>query len=153
MQTHFSRKARQCTQLHIDLGDNTDFTASVRTFRCLVLVSVTVLTDCASHPGKTSSFSDLPPAGRASISLPNDKVTMAPDTLLIGRVAKVNADGRFAVVTFPIGHLPGLHQEFSVYRRGVKVGDLRITGPQLDDNVVADLASGDAQVGDEVRSQ
>jgi hypothetical protein len=78
---------------------------------------------------------------------------MTPDNVLVGKVARVNVDGRFVVMTFPIGHLPGLDQKLSIYRRGLKIGEVRVTGPQLDDSVVGDLATGDARAGDEVRAQ
>jgi hypothetical protein len=138
---------------HVDLYQAADFTALVRTYLLTIGAATLMLTGCARHQGGSASFSELPAPGHVSVSLANDKVTMTPDTILVGKVAKVNVDGRFVVVTFPIGHLPGLQQQLSVYRRGVKVGDVRVTGPQLDDNVVADIAAGDAQVGDEVRSQ
>jgi hypothetical protein len=35
----------------------------------------------------------------------------------------------------------------------LKVAEIKVTGPQRDNNTVADLVSGDAQVGDEVRDQ
>jgi hypothetical protein len=35
----------------------------------------------------------------------------------------------------------------------LKVAEVKVTGPQRDNNIVADLVSGDAQVGDEVRDQ
>lgn len=78
---------------------------------------------------------------------------MTPDTILVGKVAKVNVDGGFVVITFPIGHLPTLDQRLSIYRGGLKVGEVRVTGPQLDDNVVGDIAAGEAKAGDEARSQ
>jgi len=87
------------------------------------------------------------------VSLPSDQVIITPDTQLAGKVSRVNQDGRFVVMTFPIGHLPTLNQRLNVYRGGVKVGEIRVTGPQLDDNVVGDIGAGDAQAGDEVRGQ
>ena len=78
---------------------------------------------------------------------------MTPETVLIGKVARVNLDGRFVVMTFPIGHLPLLNQRLNVYRQGLKVGEIRVTGPQLDDNVVGDISAGEAQAADEVRGQ
>ena len=78
---------------------------------------------------------------------------MTPDTQLIGKISRVNVDGRFVVMTFPIGHLPRLDQRLNVYRRGLKVGEIHVTGPQLDDNVVGDIGAGEAQAGDEVRAQ
>ena len=78
---------------------------------------------------------------------------MTPDTQLVGKVSRANQDGRFVVMTFPIGHLPTLNERLNVYRRGLKVGEVRVTGPQLDDNVVGDITAGEAQPGDEVRAQ
>jgi hypothetical protein len=78
---------------------------------------------------------------------------MTPDTVLIGKVARVNQEGRFVVMTFPVGHLPTLNQRLSVYRQGLKVGEVRVTGPQMDDNVVGDIGAGEALPGDEVRGQ
>jgi hypothetical protein len=40
-----------------------------------------------------------------------------------------------------------------IYRSGLKVAEVKITGPRQDNNIVADLFSGDAQVGDNVRDQ
>ena len=35
----------------------------------------------------------------------------------------------------------------------LKVGEVKITGPQRDDHIVGDLTTGEAQVGDEVRDK
>jgi hypothetical protein len=106
---------------------------------------------CASHKGGSAGFSEIP--ARPSASVFRDQVTLTPETVLIGKVARVNQDGRFAVMTFPIGHLPLLNQRLNVYRQGLKVGEIRVTGPQLDDNVVGDISAGEAQATDEVRGQ
>ncbi len=76
---------------------------------------------------------------------------MTPATGLTGKVVRTNSAARFVVLNFPIGHLPALDQRMTLYRQGLKVGEVKVTGPQLDDNVVADLVTGEAQVGDEVR--
>jgi hypothetical protein len=57
------------------------------------------------------------------------------------------------VLNFPIGRMPLMDQRVEVYRQGLKVGELRITGPQLDDNIVADILTGEVQPGDQVRVQ
>ena len=44
-------------------------------------------------------------------------------------------------------------QIFYLYRAGLKVGMVRITGQPRDNYIVADLATGDAQPGDDVRDQ
>jgi hypothetical protein len=41
----------------------------------------------------------------------------------------------------------------NLYRRGLKVGEVKVTGPAREDNIVADLVAGEAEVGDEARSQ
>ena len=82
-----------------------------------------------------------------------EKVTVTLDTSFSGKVATVNSAARFVVLSFPVGHLPPLDQHLNVNRRGVKVAELKVTGPQLDENIVADIVSGDAQAGDEVTSR
>ena len=76
-----------------------------------------------------------------------------PDNSLTARVADYNAAGRFVVLTFPVGQMPKLDQTLFLYRAGLKVAQVMVTGPQRDNNIVADLVSGEAQVGDEVRDQ
>ena len=65
----------------------------------------------------------------------------------------VNSAGRFVVINFPLGRMPLLDQHLNLYRRGLKVGEVKITGPQQDDNIVGDLVSGEAETGDEARGQ
>jgi hypothetical protein len=65
----------------------------------------------------------------------------------------VNTTARFVVLNFPIEKMAAVEQRLNVYRRGLKVGEVKVTGPQREDNIVADLVAGEAEVGDEVRSQ
>jgi hypothetical protein len=44
-----------------------------------------------------------------------------------------------------------VEQQLGLFRRGLKVGEVKVTGPQLDENTVADIVAGDSEVGDEVR--
>lgn len=78
---------------------------------------------------------------------------VTPDNSLSAKVAAYNSVGRFVVLSFPVGPMPGMNQIMFLYRNGLKVGEVRITGPQQDNNVVADLVTGTAQAGDEVRGQ
>jgi hypothetical protein len=89
----------------------------------------------------------VPPAAVA----PQTIVT--PDNSLTARVVSYNASGRFVVLSFPVGQMPKLEQGLFLYRDGMKVGEVKITGPQRENNIVADLVTGEAQVGDEVRDQ
>ena len=91
------------------------------------------------------------PATNAPLSA--DTFTVTPEEGLHGRVASVNAGLRFVVLTFPIGAVPPIDDHLNVYRNGNKVAELKVTGPQRDDNTVADIVSGDAVAGDEVREK
>ena len=81
------------------------------------------------------------------------QTVVTPDQSLSAKVASYNATGRFVVSSFPVSRMPKLDQTLFIYRDGLKVAEVKVTGPQRDNNVVADLVSGDAQAGDEVRDQ
>ena len=49
--------------------------------------------------------------------------------------------------------MPRMDQTFFLYRAGLKIGEVKITGPQRDNNIAADLVTGEAQTGDEAREQ
>jgi hypothetical protein len=83
----------------------------------------------------------------------NGRLVVTPQNSLVGRVLTYNSAGRFVVLDFPVGKLPALEQTLFVYRQGLKVGEVKITGPERDTNTVADLVSGEAQKGDQVRDQ
>jgi len=78
---------------------------------------------------------------------------VTPDNSLTAKVVSYNAAGRFVVLGFPVGQMPRLEQSLFLYRNGLKVAEVRITGPQRENNIVADLVTGEAQVGDDVRDQ
>jgi hypothetical protein len=75
---------------------------------------------------------------------------VTPAEGLSGKVSSVNANLKFVVLTFPLGRMARIDQHLSIYRAGMKVAELNVTGPQRDDSIVADITSGEAQVGDEV---
>lgn len=77
--------------------------------------------------------------------------TMTADYALRGRVAMVNPKTGSVILSFPIGWLPALERRLNVYRGEAKVGEVRVTGPQMDTNIAADLITGEAKPGDEVR--
>jgi hypothetical protein len=107
-----------------------------------LLLSVILFSGCASTQTKTSkSAAKMPPA------------IVTPDTSLAAKVVSYNSAGRFVVLSFSVGQMPKMDQGLFLYRDGLKVGEIKITGPQNDNNIVADLVTGDAQVGDEVRDQ
>jgi hypothetical protein len=81
------------------------------------------------------------------------KLIVTPETGLVGKVETANQSLRYVVLSFPIGHLPAIEQRLNVYRHGLKVGEVKVTGPQIEDNVVADIVEGDSGPGDEVRDK
>ncbi|MEK7780476.1 MAG: hypothetical protein AAB370_03115 [Verrucomicrobiota bacterium] len=111
---------------------------------------------------KAASAKSAPPTKTPAIATPvaaeqkpeaDPKLIVTPENLLVGKVATFNTAGRFVVLDFPIGKMPALDQVMFVYRQGLKVGEVRITGPERDHNTVADLISGEARKGDEVRDK
>ena len=108
-----------------------------------LLAAGILISGCASQKPKSSASG---PKGAAAI--------VTPDTSLAAKVISYNEAGRFVVLSFPIRQMPRVDQIFFLYRGGLKTGEVRITGPQDDNNnIVADVVAGDAQVGDEVRNQ
>jgi hypothetical protein len=105
----------------------------------LMLLAV-ALGGCASKPSKA----------RTPVKSSAPAAIVTPDFSLAARVVSVNTVGRFVVLSFPSGMLPKIDQTMFLYRGGLKVAELRVTGPQQESNIVADLVSGDAQVGDTV---
>jgi len=104
-----------------------------------------------TKPAKTTRVSKPKPSGPNNSSA--SALIVTPHPILTGRVTSYNATGRLVVLNFPIGHLPTLEQRMDVFRQGVKVGEVKITGPQRDDHIVADVTTGEAQAGDEVRER
>lgn len=109
-------------------------------------------TNVAPNP-PTVSQKNSPPPSAPPVSRPTTKLIVTPGGGLDGKVALVDAQGRFAVLNFPLGQMPAPNMELKVYRHGVKVGELTVTGPQRDDDTVADVTAGELQVGDAVRNR
>ncbi len=93
------------------------------------------------------------PGTRPVTTTPCAATIVTPDNSLSARVVSYNASGRFVVLSFPPGQMPKLDQSLFLYRDGMKVGEVKITGPQRENNIVADLVTGEAQVGCEVSDQ
>jgi len=111
----------------------------------LALVGI-LAAGCAYHRPAHSARRAAP----AAVAPPT---IVTPDDSLSARVVSYNASGRFVVLSFPPGQMPKPDQSLFLYRAGMKVGEVKITGPQRENNIVADLVTGEAQVGDEVRDQ
>lgn len=110
----------------------------------LLLASVMAFCGCSSSHQKSAVYNDSAPAGKPIVK-PSDE--------LVGKVVSFNAIGRFAVLNFPVTRMPAIGQTMFLYRDGLKVGEIKITGPQKDDNIVGDLITGEGKNGDEVRDR
>jgi hypothetical protein len=118
---------------------------------CLALVAVIVSAGC-SHPGHNAVAPAGAPVTRVAEPSPGgEKLVVTLQTGLEGKVASVN--GRYVVLNFPVGSLPALEQKLNVYHLGLKTAELRVSGPQLDDTIVADVLSGQVSVGDRVSAK
>ena len=78
---------------------------------------------------------------------------VTPANSLTGKVVRYNDAGRFVVLDFPLGRTPQVEQRMFVYRRGLKVGEVKVSEWQRENLIVADLTAGEAQAGDEVKSK
>ncbi len=134
----------------IDAALDGHFTGRMRLFRLAVAFSLPFLAGCAEH---RAAFSPLPadPPGAvaarptsADLPRPNRPLIVTPENALAGKVAKVNAQAGFVVLNFPPGRMPAMAQRLALYRHGLRVGEVKITGPQNDDDVVADVLIGEA---------
>lgn len=115
-------------------------------FFTVLMMLLLAITGCGGAKGAAgTSQSMASPSG--------SKVIITPETRLAGKVVTSDADARFAVLNFPIGQMPAVGQRLNVYRFGLKVGEIKVTGPQRDDNIVGDIVAGEARKGDDVREQ
>ncbi len=121
-----------------------------------VFILVLVIAGCAAKkPAQAppAVFSPVPgvTAATTNAAAPSQPSTLTPETGLNGKIISVDNSARFVVAGFPGGQLPPNDRKFNVYRQGLKVGQIKISGPQLNQNIVADLTEGEAQPGDDVR--
>ncbi len=102
------------------------------------------LSGTAAH-STTTAAPTTPAAEPATI------VTLAEG--LSGKVSTANNDLKFVVLTFPVGQMARVNQHLNIYRAGLKVGEVNVTGPQREDSIVADITAGEAKASDEVRDK
>ena len=122
----------------------------MRSFLSVILLGAFALCGCVH---KRVADKPILPRPRAGAPAGNQGLIVTPENALVGKVAMVNTAGRFVVLNFPLGKMAAVGQRFDLYRRGLKIGEVKVTGPQREDNIVADLAAGEAEAGDEARGQ
>jgi hypothetical protein len=108
---------------------------------------------CAGCAGTRPSPAPNSPPQRIGIRTNSTPVTVSPatNTPATGRISHVNTGGQFVILTYPLGKLPPVGTKLSVYRDGMKVGELKVTEPQRDQNTAADITAGEGRAGDETR--
>jgi hypothetical protein len=129
--------------------------------RCGILLLLLIFAgaSCASKPDGTSTsyparqgkLAGIKPPARETAPPKAPPVIVTPGASNSGKVTSVNAGARFAVITFSSGQLPALERHLGVFRNGLKVAEIKITGPHRDGNTVGDIVAGECQAGDEVR--
>lgn len=128
----------------------------------MILVAGMALCGCASRNNGGDAAGQPPVAATGtSATNPNaepapaqtQKLIITPASGVAGKVAVYNDAGRFVVLDFPLGHVPPPEQHLFVYRNGLKVGEVSITGPAKDNHTVADIVAGEAQKGDDIRDK
>ena len=143
-------------------------------FSLAALALATLFTSCASQrnspgvhhpvPYPATHTAPMPTATNNAVAIAsqhaqtepthiNKPAIVTPDTSLAARVVAANEVGRFVIVSFPANQTPKIQQSLFLYRAGLKVAEVKVTGPQSENNIVADLVSGDAKVGDTVRAE
>ena len=114
-------------------------------FPVFILIVAVSLTGCAWMKPKHSATAKPAPVAAKTI--------ITPDSSLAAKVIKVNTVARFAILNFPEGRMPKPEQHLFLYRGGLKAAEVKISGQPSETLIVADIVSGDAQVGDLVRDQ
>lgn len=92
---------------------------------------------------------NLPAVPVGSVAVTNLIITAGSQ--YSGMVMAVDPEMRFVVLNYALGWLPGPGQELTVYRHGLRVGTVKVSGPRRDDNVTADITDGELKAGDEAR--
>jgi hypothetical protein len=131
--------------------------AFVRIVSFVTIIAAVLISGCAEKkpvfPPETYAPGVGPQSSTVSTSITNGSLIVTLDPAATGKVAHVNTTDRFVILNFPLGRVPSNGRQLSLYRHGLKVGEVKVTGPQQDDNTAADIIAGDAQEGDEVRDR
>lgn len=112
-----------------------------------VLFALAVAAGCASHPAAKRAAQPAPVKPTASAPI----ITL--DSSLSARVVSYNQAAQYVVLNFPANQLPKIGDTLFLYHNGLKTAQLKVTGPVSENNIVADVTTGDVHVGDEVRNQ
>ncbi len=113
------------------------------------IVLVLAFSGCAGNKAPRTS-----PASLTGTAAKTQKPIVTPENVVVGKVTLVNAEARYVVLTFAGSRLPAPDQRLNVYRQGLKVGEVKISGSpgdRLDENMVAYVLAGEVKKGDDVK--
>jgi hypothetical protein len=102
----------------------------------------------APSPAKSGAPAN-PPVSSLTVTNKNQVITLSDQT--VGKVYSVNQVARFVILDYGLNPLPPLEQRLNVYRNGVRVGELKVTGPVMNGNIAADIMAGEVRRDDQVR--
>ena len=124
----------------------------MRWFAYLFLLASLALAGCSHRRVSTQDWPQtLPSTNKTAPATPSVIVTPAQGTT--GRITSLNPTVRYVVVSYAVGvPLPSVEQRLNVYRGGLKVAEIKISGPSRDTHTIGDIIAGECQVGDEVRN-
>ena len=137
-------KTKQENPVICQRGETTSMSSQTSIIPGLALLVALGLTGCATkhHPAAVT-----PPAPAVL------KPIVTLDASLSAKVVRVNTEGRFVVLEFPTGELPRMNQIWYVYHAGLKAAEVKIGNRQLENTIIADVLTGQAEPGDVVREQ
>lgn len=111
-------------------------------FRPRLLVLMLLASGCRNLP---------PPEPVKPVVKPAPVRLVRPLDGQVGQVLTVNPRLRFVVLDYSLSSLPVLGDELNLWRGPSIVGRLKVSGPILNTTAVADIVSGEPQVGDLAR--
>ena len=140
--------------MRVDVAPARDLTRWMKTatfFTALLAMLVSTGGVFGKHKPPPPNVVDLSSHSATNAPATTNTFLVTPDDTVSGRVIRVNENLRFVVLRFPLGQVPAPGTRMNVFRNGAIVGEIKVTGPQRDENSIADIVLGDAQKGDEVR--
>lgn len=84
---------------------------------------------------------------------PPKKGAVTPSKSGVGKVALVDVDLGFVVLDYTLQKVPRPELRLTVYRAGLKIGQVTTTRQTEDSYIIADINTGLIQAGDEVREE
>ena len=113
---------------------------------CVVVVMASWLTGCGWFHRDHAKPAPVKVA-------PVTPVIVTPAQTSAAYVLLVNDSGRFVVLNFPGGQVPADGKILDIYRNGLKTAEVKTSKFRQENNVTADILTGDVRKGDEARGE